>query len=295
MKMKWIVIPVVFLGIAGVTGKFFYEYVEKKESVAEYISNQSYNNINVSYESMKLTKLTGTEFVVNGVALSANNDISASAQSALVDLDSIGSGKSTFSNVDFNIGSLSGNAGIVKVNELTISETDKVIDIELNNVNLKGKHEIAQGASILVKINQSMNAVSIDLSSTTLAGDEFRVVYKGNIDTKVKTDNFYDLVLNSELKNIDIKFKNVSIFNTATKEVEWLKPTINDFALKFYKHHYPKSIRTGKKLLDFLKDLDKIEISASSDKDVVLKLKDADKLINVDNMNIFSKLNLEVQ
>lgn len=30
MKMKWIVVPVILVGVAGVTGKF-YEYVEKKK------------------------------------------------------------------------------------------------------------------------------------------------------------------------------------------------------------------------------------------------------------------------
>lgn len=245
---------------------------------------------------MKLTELTGGEFVINGITLqSPNNKIEGSASSALVNLSDIRTGRSTFSGVNFSFDGISGTAGLVKVNNLNISDTDKQIKIEFSDVSLQGKHEIIQGANITVDINQSINAISFSLNGTSLSGDDLRVVYNGLIDKKAKNRNFKETLLNSEVKDINVQLRNVSLFSNATKEVDWLKPSANEFGLKFFKHHYPKSKRTGKKVLEFLQKLDKISVSMKSEDDIVLKLKDLDKLKHVDNMNIFSKLNLEIE
>ncbi len=296
MQVKWLIAIIITAIITIYAGNFAYDYSKKTNRITQYIEEQKVEGVEITHGSVKIIDLTGTVFRIDDITVSYGSDFSLSAGSVVIDLETIGSGATNFSDIEFKFRDIKGNADTALLHNLNITKNDKIINFTLLNAEIIRKDIIVSKSEIALDFNQAFESMSLKASITSFDGDSLtaEITTKGD-KALINNVSFEEYVMKSNIRSLHVNLKNRVIFNRLTNEYPFIKEYMNDFGIKFSQHHYPKSQRNGIKLLNFLLKKDNIKISMEAKKDINLPLENMKYLKKADVMVIFNSLGLDVK
>ncbi len=291
MQLKWILAIIITVIIVGVSGSKFLDYKRKTEQIDVFLNSYG-SSFAVTYDDVKMTSLRSDVFNIKNLSITSNN-LSVQSSNASMNINDMASGKFSLQDVNFKYFDLNGSAASVHVHDLQINNKDKDISITLDGLTLNRKGNLIENGNMTAQIKQTYDNLEVISNITTLEGDNVSGSLKATLDKgSVNDSKIYTSILKGKVDEFKVNLNNVSVFNKLAKEYPSLKTEMNDYAVKFVQHHYPKAHKSGLDVMEFLKEQKTLKLSVTPTAD--LSPGDFLHLKGVDSLTIFEALNLEV-